>query len=251
MAIEGSLDLFQLPEILQLISHQTKTGILTIQGETDIIAISFDRGRIVAADALNQTLEEALGEVLASQGLVAPADFLRVSTEHQAGESRLVDLLVERKIIDRPQLLKALRLHIFRLLTELLAWRSGEFKFYSGEEVAFEEGFKPISVEELLIRSVEEAAGEGHPTIPDSRSIYEAVAADRPVRVKVDEEGPTIADPSAIWLTGTEKGLLDQLATGYNVAALVKKTGLDEYKVRYTLHRLLELHHQRGEIPIF
>ena len=41
MAVEGTLDLFKLPEILQLISQQKKTGILTVQGQQDIVAISF------------------------------------------------------------------------------------------------------------------------------------------------------------------------------------------------------------------
>ncbi len=241
MAIEGTLDLFQLPEILQLVSHQGKTGILTIQGESDIVAISFERGRVVAADALNQTLEEALGEVLAGQGLVGPSDFAAVSAAHRAGQGRLMDLLVERRLVSRPQLLSALRLHTYRLLLELLAWRAGEFKFYTGEEVAYEEGFQPIAVEELLIRSVEEAAGEGHPTIPDSRSIYEPVVSVTPVRVRHDGGGPSEPAVGAIWITEPDKQVLDALAGGYSVAALVRKVGLDEYKARYTLHRLLEL----------
>jgi hypothetical protein len=241
MAIEGSLDLFQLPEILQLVAQQSKTGILTVQGETDIVAISFDHGRIVNVDSLNQTFEEALGEVLAGQGLVTPAAFEQVKAEHRPGENRLIDLLVGRGLIDKAEVLKALRLHMFRLLTDLLGWRAGDFKFYGGEEVAYEGGFKPISVDELLLRSVEELAGEGHPTIPDSRSIYEAAPGDRILQLRREDEPAPLAPGRNVWLTEVEKSLLDQLVAGYNVAALVKKTGLDEYKVRFTLHRLLEL----------
>ncbi|HEX4951894.1 MAG TPA: DUF4388 domain-containing protein [Thermoanaerobaculia bacterium] len=241
MAIEGSLEFFQLPDILQVVAQQGKTGILTVQGESDIIAISFDRGKIVGADALNQTLEEALGEVLAGQGLVAPPAFAAVAAEHRTRDGRLIDLLVQRGVIERSQLLGALRLHTMRLLSELLHWRKGEFKFYSGEEVSYEEGFPPISVDELLLRSVEEVAGEGHPTIPDSRSIYESVPPDRPIRLRREEEGPALPDSRAFWLTEGEKSVYDHLAVGHNVAALVRKSGLDEYKVRYNLHRLLEL----------
>ncbi len=241
MSIEGSLEYFQLPDILQVVAQQGKTGILTVQGEADIIAISFEHGKIVGADALNQTLEEALGEVLASQGLVAPSAFAAVAAEQRTREGRLIDLLVQRGVIQRDQLLGALRRHTMRLLSELLHWRKGEFKFYSGEEVSYEEGFQPISVDELLLRSVEEAAGEGHPTIPDSRSIYESVPPDRPIRLRREEEGPALPDSRAFWLTEGEKSVYDHLAVGHNVAALVRKSGLDEYKVRYNLHRLLEL----------
>lgn len=242
MAIEGTLDLFPLPDILQLISHQGKTGILTVQGQHDILAISFERGRVVAADALNQTLEEALGEVLAGHGLVAPADFAAVSALHRTGRGRLVDLLVEGGYIDRAQVLGALRLHVYRLLIELLGWRQGEFKFYSGDEVTFEEGFQPISVEELLIRSVEEAAGDDHPTIPDSRALYQAAdLAGRTLRIRRDDEPAPSPRPGEIWLGEADRLVLGELSEGATVADLLGATGFDEYKIRYVLHRLLEL----------
>ena len=53
MAVEGTLEVFKLPEILQMISQQQKTGILTVQGQQDIIAVSFLKGQIVTVDSLN------------------------------------------------------------------------------------------------------------------------------------------------------------------------------------------------------
>jgi hypothetical protein len=151
MAVEGTLDLFKLPEILQLVSQQKKTGILTVQGQQDIVAISFLNGRIVAADALNQTLEEGLSQILVKEGWIGAPDLARAAAEHQASGGRLIDLLVERRYVERAQLLEALRLQTYRLLEQLLRWSQGDFKFYSGDEVSYEEGFVPIPVEELLI----------------------------------------------------------------------------------------------------
>lgn len=156
MAVEGTLDLFKLPEILQLISQQQKTGILTVQGQQDIVAISFLTGRIVAADALNQTVEQGLADVLVREGLISAQEFSRASAEHQASGARLLDVLVERGYVERPELLQALRLQTYRLLQQLLRWSEGDFKFYSGDEVSYEEGFDPIAVEDLLINSLEE-----------------------------------------------------------------------------------------------
>ena len=82
MALEGDLSIFRLPDILQVIAQQQKTGILTVQGESDILAVSFHQGKVVAADALNQSFEEMLGEVLASQGVISPERFQRFSEEH-------------------------------------------------------------------------------------------------------------------------------------------------------------------------
>src|SRR3954452_6585348 len=152
MAVEGTLDLFKLPEILQLVSQQKKTGILTVQGQQDIIAISFLNGQIVAADALNQSMEDGLAQILVGEGLMSANDFARAAAEYQASGLRLPDFLVERLYVGRAELLRALRIQTARLLEQLLHWDKGEFKFYSGNEVSYEEGFIPIPVDELLFQ---------------------------------------------------------------------------------------------------
>ncbi len=158
MAVEGSLDVFKLPEILQMISQQQKTGILTVQGEQDIIAVSFLEGRIVTVDSLNQTQEEGLAQILIGEGAITSAQFGRASAEHQASGQRLLDLLVERDYVRRDLLLNGLRVHSLRLLDQLLLWEKGDFKFYGGDEVPYEDGFAPIPVEEVIAR---QSAGSG------------------------------------------------------------------------------------------
>lgn len=190
MAVEGTLDLFKLPEILQLVSQQKKTGILTVQGQQDIVAISFLNGRIVAADALNQTLEEGLSQILHKEGMISAPDLARAASEHQAAGGRLIDLLVERRYVERSQILEALRLQTWRLLEQLLSWRQGDFKFYSGDEVSYEEGFDPISVEELLIN-----------TPP---SLVASEPAPRPAPAPAPRPAPAAPAPLARTATGVQ-----------------------------------------------
>ncbi len=166
MAVEGTLDVFKLPEILLMISQQQKTGILTVQGEQDIIAVSFLEGRIVTVDSLNQTQEEGLAQILIGDGALTSAQFSRASSEHQASGLRLLDLLVERDYVRRDALLKGLRVHSLRLLDQLLLWEKGDFKFYGGDEVPYEDGFVPIPVEEVISRSSQGGVGARRPTGP-------------------------------------------------------------------------------------
>jgi hypothetical protein len=158
VAIEGTLDVFQLPEILQVIAQQRKTGILTVQGPDDIVAVSFLEGRVVAADALNETADEGLGEVLVEEGLIDRELLRRLRSRLLAGEERLADLVVTGGYLDRRQLLGALRRRTQRLLYEIFEWRKGEYKFYGGDEVSFEEGFDPIGVDEVLLHAQDFAA---------------------------------------------------------------------------------------------
>ncbi len=147
--LEGGLDRFRIPEILRGIAGDQRTGILTVQGEEDMIAISFLEGEVVAADALSQTVEEVLARILVERGLVSREDFSALEDAVQEGE-RLIDLLVERRYLTRAQVLEALRLQTLQLIRQVLEWRHGEFKFYGGDEVSYEEGFVPIAVEQLL-----------------------------------------------------------------------------------------------------
>jgi hypothetical protein len=163
MAIEGSLDDFRLPEILQMVAQQQKTGILTVQGDATIVAVSFLSGRVVAADSLEETVEQRLGEVLMRRGLVTRSEFGEVAERERRGEGRLVDLLVASGRLERRQVLDSLRQQTEELLTGLLDWQQGEFKFYGNDEVSYEEGFEPISVESLLLSSLDD---EPEPTAP-------------------------------------------------------------------------------------
>lgn len=242
MALEGDLTVFHLPDILQLVAQQQKTGILTVQGEHDILAVSFLRGEIVAADALNQNFEEGLGEVLASQGLVRPEDFARVSEGQKVSGQRLADYLVDQAILSRQQLLGALRQQTYRLLLQVLRWREGEFKFYSGEEVSFEEGVQPISIEELLMRSIGDLLGEGtlSGTLPHGFVAYERLPTNRSLRL-LGRDGDLPGDsPDEVWINADDErvlGLLDGRATAAEVA---QASGLGEYKTLYSLFRLLQ-----------
>ena len=243
MAVEGTLDLFQLPEILQVVSQQRKTGILTVQGPDDIVAVSFLEGRIVAADSLTETTEEGIGEVLLAEGRVDP-DLLRsLSNRSAQGGPRLGDLLVSEGHIDREQLLEALRSHTVQLLESLLDWRSGQFKFYGGDEVSYEEGFRSIGVDELLLRAIEDRERDA---LPEPDSVLERTASDRPVRVReLDELGGAETGGEALnglentlWLTPEESRVLDELAAERPVYEVAQAARVPLDRTRYILFRL-------------
>ncbi|GMU65666.1 MAG: hypothetical protein AMXMBFR36_19400 [Acidobacteriota bacterium] len=242
MALEGDLSIFRLPDILQVIAQQGKTGILTVQGEHDILAVSFHQGQVVAADALNQSFEEMLGQVLASQGVLSPDRFQRLAEEHRstAGE-RLADFLIRRDALTREQLLAALRFQTYRLLLEVLRWREGEFKFYGGEEVAFEEGVEPLGVDEILFRSMRDLLGEGTVAgaLPHGFVAYVRVPSSRPLRVAREGASPAEHDGDVQWISPDEAAVLDRLDGRTVAEELGRELGLGDVRTQYALFHLL------------
>lgn len=239
MAIEGDLGVLALHHVLESVAAQGKSGILTVQGSDDIVAVSFLEGEVVSADALNQTVEDGLGAVLESRNLVSAADFASVSREHQGGSTgSLGDLLVSRELIARNELLQALRIQTYQLMVQILGWKEGEFKFYVGDEISFEEGFKPLPVEEILIRSINDSEGPGglEGSVPALDSLYRRVPPREVVKIfGQDGEGMD----GGIWLTSRQADLMNRLDGKTTIVAAGASLGMGEHAATYALYKLL------------
>ena len=74
MALEGTLRDFSFADILQLISLQRKTGVLTLKTEENLVTVSFLEGCIVGSSSLNQHPEDMIGLILVKRGEVSEAE---------------------------------------------------------------------------------------------------------------------------------------------------------------------------------
>ena len=239
MSLEGDLQSLTLAKVLQSLTAQRVSGILTVQGEDDIVAISLLEGAVVAADALNQTVEEGLGEVLRSRGLITPEDFAAAVRDHQGGSSgSLGELLVTRGLVSRDELLAALRQQTYQLMLQVLAWKQGEFKFYGGDEVSYEEGFIPLSVEELLIRSIDDLGPEGGLAgpVPELEAAYRRVPQrSTPQVLGRDGDGTG----GGTWISPAEEALMQKVGRQVSAAAVAGELGLRRYQAQFALYNLL------------
>lgn len=225
----------ELVDVLLTLGRLRRTGILTVQGDQQILGLTFLDGQIVGTDALHESSEEGLGAVLASRRLVSAGVFASLVAEYDAGGGRVTDLLIERNYIDREQLLDAMRWHCYLICRQVLGWSGFEYKFYSGSEVAHEEGVRPLPVEELLVRASEDLAPEG--PLPGVMPAAEAVYR------KTDAEG---TDPGRDELliglaTDGDQGtaaLLQRVDGRRSVGELAAVAGTSEYEARLTFYLL-------------
>jgi hypothetical protein len=176
-----------------------------------------------------------LGKVLVARGLVDAGAFDALADEHQGGrDGTLVDLLVARGLISRGQLLESLRYQTCDQLYGILEWRSGDFKFYSGDEVSYEEGMEPIQVAELLAAAIDECTGGDVPRVAD---IYSRNTAMRTIRL-IGQDDPD-GDLSVLWLT-LEEYTLWQQTDGERPASAVMPASRPR-RLQVALHRLIDL----------
>ena len=129
MGLEGTLKVFSLTDIFQMLGLQRKTGVLVVEGEDDTVTISFLGGQVVAAESAARRLENRLGNLLIRAGYVTQEQLDRIMATQNETQQRMGFLLVRERLVDPQELRQALRLQIARIVYTAFRWPDGRFRF--------------------------------------------------------------------------------------------------------------------------
>ncbi|MBU8934112.1 MAG: DUF4388 domain-containing protein [candidate division Zixibacteria bacterium] len=177
--LQGSIERFTLPEILQLIASGRKSGTLGIQKDDSIVMVYFKEGEIFYGYGPRQTFH--LGQLLKDRGALK-ADQLDEAIKLQAkGENskRLGEILISQQFIDRADLESVVKKQVEELLYSLLSWQDGSFKFYEGQFPTEEEIQVKLSVENVILEGLRrlDEANMIKETLPNLDDVYTISAA--------------------------------------------------------------------------
>ena len=117
-----------MPDLLEFLRSSRRTGTLVITSSGGIGAVHMRQGMITGAASPNS---KNMGQILQESGSVT-TEQLKEAAEFQRANSpnRLLgSILVERKIVDREALQKALIRQIKGAVLEMVQWKSGRFAF--------------------------------------------------------------------------------------------------------------------------
>lgn len=150
-SLVGSLEVFALPDVFRLLSHNKVTGALKVARESGDGVIYFRQGEVYFA--FSSLTREFLGQRLVNAKLITQGQLLRILDEQKkSANKRLGDLLVERGILS-PELLDTfIKEQIQDAIFNLLQWDMGTFAFEL-DEVSPQEIGLSVSVENLLMES--------------------------------------------------------------------------------------------------
>ncbi len=177
--LQGNIERFTLPEILQLIATGRKSGTLGIQKDDSIVMVYFKEGSIIYGYGPRQTFH--LGQLLKEKGIIT-AEQLEEAVNIQAqneNSRRLGEILVNRGFIDRADLQDTVKQQVEQLLYSLLSWTSGSFKFYEDQFPTDEEILVDLSVENVILEGLRRADEMNmvKETLPDLTQVYTISAA--------------------------------------------------------------------------
>ena len=152
MAFEGTLKDFALPDILQLISLQRKTGVLTLDAPDDAATVYFQGGAVVGARFPRQPLEDRMRRLLPLRGLVTEAQMDEAEQAQAETGQRLWNVLVQRRLIPKEAWDQAVALEVQERLYRLLGWREGTYRFETRTSLDLGEGrIPPLTTQTLLL----------------------------------------------------------------------------------------------------
>ncbi len=207
MSLTGNLETFSLSEVLQLISHQGKTGVLEIETGQGTARLRFLEGRLVEAWPDRRSPAELIGALLIRAGVITPTQLAHALERQRRSLRRLGDILVSMGVLRLKDFQEILALQHRETVYQLLTLKRGRFRF-KDEPVELEEGTSvPMDVGELLM--------EGFRQIDEWPRVREKIPSDRVVMGRVAGV-PVPAD-----LTEEERrvlGLVDGVTTVQEVA---------------------------------
>lgn len=152
MALEGTLKDFSLADILQLISLQKKTGLLSLRSPDDTVTLGFSDGRLVSAESSAKRMDTRLGTVLVKTHRLS-SDSLQKALEIQAQTlQRLGFILLKNGFCSADDLREGLDIQIKKIAYSLFRWTTGDYVFDQQDRIDYDHEYvHPITVESLLM----------------------------------------------------------------------------------------------------
>lgn len=179
LGLQGNIEKFTLPEILQLIAAGRKSGTLGIQKDDSIVMVYFKDGVIIYGYGPRQTFH--LGHLLKEKRVITETQ-LEEAIKVQAkveNSKRLGEILISRGFIDRADLEAVVKKQVEELLYSLLSWKSGSFKFYENQFPTEEEITVNLSMENVVLEGLRriDEMNMVKETLPDLDGVFTISAA--------------------------------------------------------------------------
>jgi hypothetical protein len=236
MALKGTLKDFGIADIFQLISHQSKTGVLHLHSKNKEVRISFVNGDVVRAESTTRKKRDLLGAMLVRAEAINEAQLEQALEIQKRTLKRLGHILIERGFLQKEELKQFTHLQTTETVYKLFNWETGTYAF-EVEDVNYDkETVEPIRSENVLMegfRMVDE-----WPMIRKKITSYEM--SFKKVKQLPEEVAPKSVEEEI-------DGALDDMFADEGAARKPKGLGRNEVKVYnlveegWTVQKLIDL----------
>jgi len=152
MALEGTLKDFSFADILQLISLQRKTGVLTLKNEGEVVTISFLEGNIVGSSSMSQHPEDRMGLILLKRGEITEKQLDSALKRQEETLQRLGRILIDQGLVSPEAVRTALSQQILQIVYRVFRWNDGEYHFSQETDIDYDrELMRPMAADSIIM----------------------------------------------------------------------------------------------------
>jgi hypothetical protein len=225
MALQGNLRDFSVPEILQLLGSQKKTGCLTMEWNTERALVFLHEGLIVSTRSPGVNREDSLlGFLRKVHRLTDEQHKGLVAIQKESGRDA-EELLQTGGYVTAAELAEYIERLILDDLMHLVRWENGSYRFDPNQRWPHTPHVK-LGLEPSLIEASRRV---------DEQKRYVSVFKD-PYRLITVRDLP---DPNAT-LSDAERELFGIIDGQHTVEEVVRLAPLGEYEAYETLYRMLD-----------
>ncbi len=244
MAFKGTLKEFKVPDILQLISLQKKTGILTFTSDDGFITLIFEQGYIVGVDSFPKKLEMRVGRVLVKQDHISEEMLQRALTIQKRTSQKIGEILLGMGLIGSETITESLKTQARQIVLSLFKWKKGEYNFKIMDHLdRTMKIIDPIPTDNLIMEGVQMLDEWPHimKLVPDELMIFVPIQVETKDIEIIDEydDESLSSKNDKVYLTETEANLLKYINGENTVLDLVEMGIITEYKVYKSLYSLV------------
>jgi hypothetical protein len=243
MAFKGTLREFKVPDILQLISLQKKTGILTFNSLEGFITLIFEEGCIVGIDAFPKKLEMRVGNVCVKQEIISEEMLQRALAIQKRTNQKVGEILIGMGLIDEKIIPEMLKIQAVQIVLSLFNWKKGEYNFKILDHINKDlRLFNPIAVDTLIMEGVQmlDEWPQIKKVIPNEDIIFEPIflGSKKIELVSEYDDDRSSKDGNTIFLSEIELNMLKYIDGKNKVKDLVEMGLFTEYKIYKKLFNL-------------
>ena len=188
MSLVGRLEDIELPELIQFLASNRKTGRLTLSRRDGHGVVLLRLGRILYA--ASNSVRETLGHLLVGRGLISESTLMEALEQQHWGQEgkRLGEILLEMGKLEEGALEDVMKDQTRAVIQELFGWTAGFFKFESLDIP--DRGDVEVDARDFLLMkgvNTDEVLLEAARRLDESREVAVVVA---PTLVGATEEPP-------------------------------------------------------------
>jgi DNA-binding response OmpR family regulator len=240
-ALAGDLRAVPIAEVLELLSQQEQTGVLTITRGSAQVELHFKAGKIMLGTATGLPEELLIGRFILENNLMTKQDLEQFLKSRSGATSLIGTQLVKMGFISPEDLKVAIRQQSCELVYDLLRWSYGKFAFRSLEELS------PVATEAALELSVDGILMEGFRRVDEWHLIEREIDNFDLVFLRNED---AVARMGRGRLTREELAILELVNGKNTVKEIVRQSRMGSFEVSKMLYRLLSIKLIRKRVPV-